>query len=343
LVNTRAADIDGAHVVQVDEVAVGEARLILLGPHLPSAPTSVVDAADDLADLLGRWALLVSMAAALVRDDLGGPPDRAVAALENLAAEFRADPTVLDDEEARERSFARLVDRSEASLRDRAGDAHRDVERFWHLGVYPAHATLEVELLADLWACTGIEARRTARRIAEAGLATMLPPTDTRGPALTLHDLIVDYLHRHHCRPGQYPYLHRRCLAPAIGADGQPGAVTQARAAWLVHHLACAGEWSLLEHLATPRWRAALLQATGSDGALLDSLTAYAHAALHHLDGPHAAYHYFTSILFAVHVRALIGEIPIAVLTTTALLGNPLAALTQAARHPDAAQAVPAV
>ena len=226
-----------------------------------------------------------------------------------------------------------MVERSETSLLTRAGDTNRDVQRFWDLGVYPPDAALEIELLADLWGCPRTQATQCARRIADAGLANLVPPTETRPVSLVLHDLIVDYLHRQRCRPGQFLDLHCRCIIPAIGVDGQPQHLTPARAAWLVHHLVAADEWLLLEHLPTIRWRRAFQHCTGSDAALFDALDAYSQAALLHPEPRDSARHYFTAVLFAARIRDLIGRIPVAVLETTALLGNPIAVLTQAAHR----------
>lgn len=119
LTTTRGAELPGSQTVSVDELTVEEARLVLLGNSATAADPDVIQSADTLSELLGRWALLVAMAGAAARPSLIGPTKQAIAALEAIADDFRADPTVLDDPGSRGRSFARLVERSEASLRDR--------------------------------------------------------------------------------------------------------------------------------------------------------------------------------------------------------------------------------
>jgi hypothetical protein len=340
LITTRGAELPGSVSLSVDELTVDETRAVLLGLHAATASPDLITHVDHLGGLLGRWALLVAMAGAVLRPNLGGPTEHAVVAIETISADFQADPTVLDDEDSRQRSFSRIIERSEASLCDRGAPGAQDVERFRLLGVYPADAELEVELLADLWDCRITEARRTVQRMADVGLATLERPTKVRPLALSLHDLIVGYLHHEHCRPGQFPERHRQCASVAIADDGQPLQLTPPRARWLVHHLVAAGEWSLLENLASLRWRSALLDCTGTDAMLFDALDAYARAAMRDLRPADGAHHVFTAVVFAAHIRALIGNVPIEVLRTMVLLGNPQAALVQSAERPDAVTAL---
>src|SRR5271166_4645648 len=69
----RGVDLPGSVRVSIDELTLEEARQVLLGEH--AATTSdlkVIQCADDLARLLGRWAMLVAMAGGVVRPQLGG-------------------------------------------------------------------------------------------------------------------------------------------------------------------------------------------------------------------------------------------------------------------------------
>ena len=75
--------------------------------------------------------------------------------------------------------------------------------------------------------------------------------------------------------------------------------------------------------------------------SVLAGLDQYGQAALN--DAPDAVYHAVRAWLFAAHVRALIGRLPVSVLVATALMTDPIAAITQACQHPDAGWAVPAV
>ena len=98
--------------VDVDRLSTDEARHLLLGRLADVAPLGVVEAADELIGVLGSWALLVDMAARLLADDLTAAPDALMATFRSLASEFRHDPTMLDQESSRDRSFARMVARA---------------------------------------------------------------------------------------------------------------------------------------------------------------------------------------------------------------------------------------
>ena len=174
LITTRGVPIAGTEPVQVDELTPVEARRLLLGALVDSAPSAVIEAADELIGVLGSWALLVDMAARLLVDDLAGAPDASATALRSLADEFRDDPTTLDDESSRDRSFARIMQRSIDAL----SEADRD--RFARLSVYPADAELGVEILADTWTCSPIEARRTKQAL---GASRVVPGVVGPSPA----------------------------------------------------------------------------------------------------------------------------------------------------------------
>ena len=144
-------------------------------------------------------------------------------------------------------------------------------------------------------------------------------------------------------RPGdaRHQPVHQRLAGLCMLPDGSPGELTRDRAEWLAHHLVSAGAWDRLKALPTLKWRSAFLVATGSDAAFLAGLDHYGHAAL--AQAPDAVYHAVRAWLFAAHVRALIGGLPIPLLVAMAVVGDPIAAITQAGQHPSAGEAVPAV
>jgi hypothetical protein len=327
LVTTRGVDMPGTRSVSLHELSTLEGRQLLLGELHQTAPPSLVHAADELNGLLGGWALLIDLAARLIASDLGGDAADAIAAIGQIAAAFRADPTALDDDASRDRSFARIVDRSVRSL------SERDRERFDRLSVYPPGVELPVEVLADTWASTALEARKTKETLERAGLSRGL----VSPPRLALHDLIVSWLHRadHAGPPGSHPEWHRTCLCPVIDFDGTPREVTAERLVWLVHHLLAVGDWALLAEIATRRWREAMLAATGSDAELYRALEHYQDAALELTDPAERYRHFFRAVLFGSHVRAVAGNVPVDVLVVQAILGNPIAALTQAAQREE--------
>ena len=133
LVTTRGANLHGSVPVSVDKLTLEEARQVLsrrITPPLPPTRKS----SDASMTLPGSWAagaLLLAMAGGVVRPLLGLAD--AVAALQAIAGDFSADPTVLDDADSRERSFGWIIERSEASLRGRGRADGRDLQRFWEL------------------------------------------------------------------------------------------------------------------------------------------------------------------------------------------------------------------
>ena len=307
-----------------------------------------------LAETLFRWALLLTLAAAEIhRDDEldwgfddeynsqpgATEPSVVIGRAETLRREFPDDPTMLDDlerttEAAAPRSVDVLVRRSLEWL----GPEHQ--ARFELLAVYPPGAAITQPMLEDLWGTSQNATRKEIKLLVRAGLAQ---PVRRDRLTIELHDLITAWLHHACGRPddARHQPVHQRLAGLCLLADGSPGKLTRDRAEWLAYHLVAAGAWDRLKALPTLRWRSAFLVATGSDAAFLAGLDHYGHAAL--AQAPDAVYHAVRAWLFAAHVRALIGRLPIPLLVAMALVGDPIAGITQACQHPQAGEAVPAV
>jgi hypothetical protein len=352
LATTRGVTVPGAAAVPVGSVD-REAAIQILARG--TARSSELDQAlADLAMTLFHWALLLTLAAAEIhRDDAigselrdeqdaqlcGTDPGLLIRRARILRAEFPDDPTMLDElartaEGAAPRSVEVLIRRS----MDWLDPEHR--ARFEALAIYPSGATITQPVLEDLWGASQYTVRKEIRLLAQAGLAR---PVQLDWPAIEVHDLITAWLHHEHGPPGDVRHQpdHLRLAGLCLFPDGSPGKLTRSRADWLVHHLVSAGAWDGLTALPTLRWRSAYLVATGSDAAFLAALHQYGDAA--RARAPDGVYDAVRAWLFAAHVTALIGALPVDMLVVMAVAGHPTAAIAQAGQHPSAGRAVPAV
>jgi hypothetical protein len=352
LATTRGVFVPGAAAVLVGAVGRDEAIQILARGIPRSAEVDQV--LGGLAETLFRWALLLTLAAAEIhRDDeldwgfddehdtqpRATEPDVVIGRAKTLFREFPDDPTVLDDlgrapEGAAPRSVDVLVRRSLEWL----GPGRE--ARFELLALYPPGVAITQPMLEDLWDTSQNVTRKEIKLLVRAGLAQ---PVRSDRLTVELHDLITAWLHHARGRPSdaRHQLDHLRLAGLCLLADGSPGTLTRDRADWLAYHLVAAGAWDRLKALPTLRWRSAFLVATGSDAAFLAGLDHYGHAA--RAQAPDVLYHAVRAWLFAAHVRALIGQLPIPVLVAIAVVGDPIVAITQACQHPDAGKAVPAV
>ena len=352
LATTRGVSVPGA--VAVSAGAVGREEAIEILARGIARGEQLDRAFAGLAETLFRWPLLLTLAAAEIHrddelswglgDDDNSPSDGTesdvlIDRAEALRAEFPGDPTMLDElehtgEGPAPRSVEVLVRRS----LDWLGLERR--ARFELLAIYLPGAVITRPMLDDLWETSPNATRKEIKLLARAGVAQ---PVRGDGLTIELHDLITAWLHHKHGRPddARHQPVHQRLAGLCMLGDGSPGELTRDRAEWLAHHLVAAGAWDRLKALPTAKWRSAFQVATGSDAVFLAALDHYGHAAL--AQAPDALYHAVRAWLFAAHVRALIGELPIPVLMTMAVVGDPIAVITQAGQHPRAGWAIPAV
>lgn len=346
LATTRGVFVPGCAVIDVGAVSREQAIAILAGGTPRSAELDQV--LGDLAETLFHWALLLNLAAAQLRLDderdpgFGGedepPPAEPSGIMEQakiLRQDFLGDPTTLDDDPAVERDGAPA--RSVDLLIRRSLDWLRpdDQERFRQLSVFPPGAVLRQPVLEDLWGTGPSLTGKGIKLLARAGLVRRAG----RNPlTIDLHDLVTAWLHHTCGRPGDTGHrpVHQRLAGLCQQPDGSLGELNRDRAEWLAYHLVHGGSWDALKALPTLGWRSAFLIATGSDGAFLNGLDFYGHAAV--ASGADPWFHAVRAWLFAAHVRSLIGALPVAVLTAMAV-ASPVAALTQACQHPEAGEA----
>ena len=350
LATARGIRLPGIANVSVGAVNSHEAIQILAGDTARS---------DELDRALGRlaatlfcWPLLLTLAAAYIhRDDerhwstwfdddpnsqLQGPdPDLVIARAESLRRDFPDNPLMIDDPDtAAQQSVEFLVGRSLEWL------GPEPERRFKLLAVYEPGTAITEPMLEDLWETKEEPTQTEIDRLIRAGF---VQPVRSDRQTIGIHDLITAWL-RHTCgRPDDADLqpVHRRLAGLAQLADGNPGDLTRDRAEWLAYHLVAARDWEKLKALPTLRWRSQFSFATGSDAVFLAGLDYYGREAV--IWAPDAVYHAVRAWIFAAHVLALIGRLPVPLLVAMALLRDPLAALTEACQHPKAGEVVPAV
>ena len=180
--------------------------------------------------------------------------------------------------------------------------------RFELLAIYPPGAAITQPMLEDLWETQPNATRKEIRLLVRAGLAQ---PVRRDRPTLELHDLITAWLHHACGRPGDPSHqpVHQRLAGLCMLPDGSPGTLTRDRAEWLAHHLVSADAWDRLK-LCRPSNGAAHswlppVRTRRSSPAWTTTATPLA------AEAPDAVYHAVRAWLFAAHVRALIGRLPI--------------------------------
>jgi tetratricopeptide (TPR) repeat protein len=354
VVTTRGTPLEATRVgrpvvsVPVGALSRGEA-VRALARDVARAP-EVDEALDRLAAALGRWALLLDMAATELHgdelqpddpDDLPAapaprPPAVLLAHARRLEAECSADPTALDDPDSQERSFDRMLRRSLGRL------PADDQDRFLDLAVYPAAAKLTLAVLRDLWGLGQDATRRRMLAFRRVGLAS-LPEVDP--PTIALHDLIAAWLHREGGPPDdpRHRRAHQRLASMSVGANGEPGGLTAERAAWLDHHLRHTGVPDDAAHLLKPGWRPAYRLATGGDAAYLSALRELSRQFLELAradppaggDATRPRARAAIARLLHAHIGEVAGNQPVDALVADALLGQAGTALRQAACRPD--------
>lgn len=198
LVTTRRADVLPAAAVriEVDRMTVEQARL-LLTHRLATPPRREV--VEELVKATGRWALLLGIANKFLRDQTAtgaDPTDAARTLLRRLRADGPAvqDPDgTLDLNNPEQRNTAvRASIRAASTLLP-----HEHAERRFHeLGVFAEDESVPIDLVATLWQATGnldeTATRTLCKQMADLSLLTL--ETTVAGGAVTVHDVVRDYL-----------------------------------------------------------------------------------------------------------------------------------------------------
>ena len=282
LVTTRIPDLlpgSGPRIC-VDEMSADQARQ-LLADEVLGLPAEV---ADRLADLAGRWPVLLNLVNGALRRRVacGQPPQRAAQEItRKLVVEgpVAFDPARPTD---RSRAVAATVEASLALLDP------TDRQRYLDLAIFPEDVDIPLDVLGLLWPGCRVEA--LCEELLGLGLVADYR-LDPPGPRLVVHDVIRAYLTTRRSAT-EHAGVHRRLTGSAAAL--LPHRDEQAPVAWwllpaeadylwryLPHHLHHAGQAGELAALVCDlRWVAAKTRRFGSVVAV--------EADLHLVDTPTA-------------------------------------------------------
>jgi NB-ARC domain len=283
LVTTRSAAFLAAELgvrrIDVEEMDPSEAAT-LLATGLPRQAVEN-DAAQlgELARRLGRWPLLLALAAAHLRRQVSeGVP--LGSALSYLTDRYAAKGVTAFD--AR---HADLLDASDPAQRDRAvaaaveastGQLTTDEQaRYQELAVFPAGQPIPSSVVADLWApdLGRYDTDDLLNDLADLSLLSL----DWGTRQVRVHDLLLAYLlpADPDQRKAQHGHLLDKWSTPLKIQDSY-------RIRWYAYHLDTGGDSERLYALITPAWRDRVLAVTGAlSDAAADVLRAAEHAARH--------------------------------------------------------------
>jgi hypothetical protein len=316
----------------VAEMTAAESRQLLArGAQLTAEQR---EALDRLAAVLGRWALLLDMAAAELHDAELRPGDLVTRA-RAIAAAFAKDPTRLDDPESQRRSFEHMMRRAVGRLTD------EDRSRVQRLAIYPPSRGLSPAVLAELWQLDELATGKCVRALRRVGLVYVAVAA---APRLVVHDLIMAWLHREYGEPEDARHLavHKRLVTLSVTETGAPRALTADRAGWLAYHLRHTGEPDDPMRLLEPPWRAAYRIACGTDAIYLAALRevarhygARAGEEASAIDAVQDRARAMLAGLLHAGTKAIAANLPLDVLIVDALIGDPDAALLEASSRHD--------
>jgi WD40 repeat protein len=234
LVTTRIPDLlpaRGLHI-QVDAMSGDQGRQLVVDgvTGLPA------DVADRLANLAGRWPVLLNLINGVLQRRVarGQRPQQAAA---EIVARLVADgPVAFDPARAadRSRAVAATVMASLALL----GSADR--RRYLDLAIFPEDVDIPLDVLRLLWSGSRVDA--LCEELVGLGLVADYR-LDPPGPRLVMHDVMRAYL-RSCCSPTERGEVHRRLVAAAAellpASDeqaGEPWWLLPARAGYLWRYL----------------------------------------------------------------------------------------------------------
>ena len=198
LVTTRRPEVlpSTAARIKVDRMTELQART-LLAHRLPIPPRR--DVVDNLVKATGRWALLLGIANKFIVDqtETGADPTAAAEALlERLLADgpTAQDPDgTLDLDDPERRNTAVRASIKAATTLLQASEAE---DRFLELGIFADNEAVPMALVVALWQTTGGLDESATRTLCKqmADLSLLGINADLSGGAITLHDVVRDYL-----------------------------------------------------------------------------------------------------------------------------------------------------
>ncbi|MEU8992864.1 NB-ARC domain-containing protein, partial [Streptomyces sp. NPDC048558] len=198
LVTTRNPEVlpSAATRIEVDRMTEQQARL-LLTHRLPAPPEpQVVEA---LVKATGRWALLLGIANRFIAEQAAtgaAPTTAARTLLERLRADGPASqdpPGTLDlDHPERRNTAVRASIQAGTTLLQ---PEHAE-QRFAELGIFAEDEAVPITLVTALWQATGDLDETATRALCKqmADLSLLGIDTTVPGGAITLHDVVRDYL-----------------------------------------------------------------------------------------------------------------------------------------------------
>ncbi|WP_406738538.1 NB-ARC domain-containing protein [Streptomyces sp. NBC_00853] len=188
----------GADRIVVDRMSQKQAEAVLTH-GLPELPTSLVQ---DLVLVTGRWALLLRMANQRLAAQAATGADLTQAVQHLLERLQRRGPSGidvlqgpvvaldLDDPKRRNQAVRASIEAATTLLPPEGG------RRFAELGIFAEDETIPVSLVCQLWqATTGLhemESRALCKQMADLSLLSL--DAQTAGGAISLHDVVRDYL-----------------------------------------------------------------------------------------------------------------------------------------------------
>jgi WD40 repeat protein len=236
LITTRIPDLlpAGGTRIPVDAMSSDQARR-LVADGLAGLPASV---ADRLADLTGRWPVLLNLVNGVLRRRVarGQPSERAADEIvQMLVAEG---PVAFDPARPADRSRA-VAATVEASLvlLDVA-----DRERYLDLAIFPEDVDIPLDVLALLWPGCGVD--RLCDELVALGLVADYR-LDAPGPRLVMHDVMRAYLQTRRDAT-ERAAVHERLINAAAGV--LPAADEHASTSWWLLPIDAGYLWRYVPH-----------------------------------------------------------------------------------------------
>ena len=306
LVTTRSMalldTVRSARRIDVQEMDPGDAYALLATALSEQATENEAAQLGEFARRLGRWPLLLGLAAAhLGRQVSGGVPLRD--AVRDLAARYgekgvtafdarHADLLDPGDPGQRQRAVAAAVEASLGLL------VAEDGARYRELAVFPPGQPIPVEVIAGLWAPI-VDRYDTDDLLDELANLSLLS-LNMRTRQVQVHDLLRDYLRP--SDPQLLEALHRRLLQ----SWGDPQSLHDSYPIrWYAYHLDAAGDSDRLYALISPAWRSQVLSVTGAlSDVVADVMRAAEHAGRQRCLPEELRCRLITTTLFA-HAKAM--------------------------------------
>lgn len=196
LVTTRVPGAlpDGSVPVLVDQMSAEQARRLLTW-ELPALRDEL---ADDLLAVTGRWPLLLRLINRILHEAGAGASDVNAEAARLLYSLLNYGPTAVDSDQYTALDLSAPDERKRAvGATMRAGTqllGPGGEDRFAELGIFAEDEPIPVDLTLRLWKATSELDRAEGRRLRTRLVRLSLASLSEDGTALTLHDVIRDYL-----------------------------------------------------------------------------------------------------------------------------------------------------